>query len=155
MRIRLPDDNSALDPALLAPLFSVQRALEHSGFVSDRFFEPFDFVYMGTVLRSGRPDVHLFKHFYTCRFLYLDDDGISYRFLSPRHDAHPSYTGSYRPHPDLRPAIDKLDLWEMPWMKPGLEDYRCGMPWSERWSLWDHETGDLRLWPEPEGRDDW
>jgi hypothetical protein len=36
-------------------------------------------------------------------------------------------------HPDLAGAIDHLDLWELPWMKRGLESFRHGYTWQERY----------------------
>jgi len=148
MRMQFLDDVTANDPAWAEPVFSVQRALEHSTFLADRFFEPRDFLHRGKVLRSGRPDIFLFQHFYTRRYINLDASGHAYRYLPPKRDARPEYLGQYRPHSDLRHAVDNLGLWEMPWMKPGLEEYRQGLPWSERYQLQNLDTGDLCLVPQ-------
>jgi len=69
------DEATANDPAWAEPIFSVQRALEHSTCLADRFVEPTDFLHRGKVLRSGRPDIFLFQHFYTGRYINLDADG--------------------------------------------------------------------------------
>ncbi len=29
-------------------------------------------------------------------------------------------------------ALDRLEVWLLPWMKPGLESFRFGYEWSER-----------------------
>lgn len=149
------DESTASDPAWVEPLFSVHRALENSDYLSDRFFEPRDFLHRGKVLRSGRPDLFVFQHFFTRRYLHLDSSGHAYRYLAPMRHAHPSYSGQYRPHATLRDAIRVLDLWEMPWMKPGLEEFRQGLPWSERWQLQHLDTGDLCLVPQTADMYEW
>lgn len=155
MRMRFLDDVTANDPAWVEPLFSVHRALEHSTFLADRFFEPRDFLHRGKVLRSSRPDIFLFQHFYTRRYINLDAAGHAYRYLWARPGSRPGYLGQYRPHANLRDAVDQLGLWEMPWMKPGLEEFRQGLPWSERWNLRHLDTGDLCLVPQTADMYEW
>lgn len=45
-------------------------------------------------------------------------------------------TGRYVRHHDLPTALDDLDLWELPWMKPSPDEHRHGLPWDDRWRLY-------------------
>jgi len=43
--------------------------------------------------------------------------------------------GATMPHRDLLTAIDHLQLWLLPWMKPGLERERHGLEFDDAWQL--------------------
>lgn len=143
MRRRFPPKGGPLDDSWFAPLLKVQRALDTPNRLpSDRFFDPHDFMVMERLVRSGRPDLWLYKHVHTRRYINLDADGHSYRYYPPR-SPDSTREGQYRRHRDLRAAVRALDLWELPWMKPGLEAFAGGLSWEERWMMVDDHTGDL------------
>ena len=48
-------------------------------------------------------------------------------------------------HKTIEHALDHLCLWELPWLKLGLEKYQFERSWNERWLL--H--------PDPDPRHDW
>jgi hypothetical protein len=85
--------------------------------------DPSHFMYMARLRSPGRPDLNLYKHYYTRCYLNLDDAGHAYayagpssprgRVLQPFEDA-----GTYRSLPDLKTALDDLDLGflENAWM---------------------------------------
>ncbi|MGE0138133.1 MAG: hypothetical protein AB7L17_23835 [Ilumatobacteraceae bacterium] len=113
-----------------APLHKVERAIAGQPFA--RFFHIEDFMCMGMVRRSGRPDLILNKHRLTRMYLNLDADGHAYRYLAPKR-AESTSTGQYRPHKDLVAAIDHLRLFEMPWLAgSGHHDDALGLPWERR-----------------------
>lgn len=148
MRYAFPPDDGPIDPSWTTPLHKVTKALAGSTeYITDRFFDPHDFMIMCRMLRQGRPDLTLYKHSDTRRYLNLDDDGHAYRYYPPRIDKA-GHDGQYRRHRDLRAAITGLRLWELPWMKPALEAATYGVPWSQRWELLDLETGDLLRVPD-------
>lgn len=107
------------------PLDLVVRAIE--GERHYRHFDRSDFMLMGKIVRRPRPDVYLHKHRYTRRYINLDQAGHAYRYIAPK-SLQSDYPGRYVAHRDLRTALDHLDLWMLPWMKPGLERFRYGLP---------------------------
>ena len=134
MKYAFPTESEPLEP-WFEPLHLVAAAI--AGNRLYRFFDCDDFMIMGRVVRTKRPDITLFKHRYTRRYLNLDATGRPYRYIPPRADADGS--GRYVVHRDLRIALFQLALWDLPWMKPGLEAERCDLSWEE----WSH--GHLRL----------
>jgi hypothetical protein len=142
-RLLFPPMDGQLDPSWTTPLEMVHRALLGSAhMLSDEFFTPSDFMIMSRIVRTGRPDIQLYKHIYTRRYINVDQSGHTYRYLPPR-DLSSKRSGSYRPHRSLRKAVEDLRLWELPWMKPGLESHRGGVTWEDRWRRRDYDTGDL------------
>lgn len=123
------------------PLDSVARAID--GVRPYRHFALGDFMIMGKEVRRPRPDVVLYKHRYTRRYLNLDQAGHAYRYIGPKN-VESTYSGRYVAHRDLRRALDRLELWLLPWMKPGLEPYQFGLPFDERWAIHPDEVGDER-----------
>ena len=134
-----PDDDTPLDPSWTSPLESVERAIR--GLHRYRHFELGDFMIMCRVLRRPRPDLVLSKHYWTRRYLNLDAAGHAYRYFPPK-DPSSTRSGQYRLHKDITRAMDQLDLWDLPWMKPGLEADRFGLSWQERWVIHPDELGD-------------
>lgn len=132
MRYRFPSGDGPLDPEWFAPLEAVARAL--AGHPRARFFDLADFMVMCRLVRRGRPDLLLYKHYYTRRYINLDDAGHAYRYFPPRSLRSRSH-GRYLPYVDLLTAVDRLDLWELPWMKEGLEEHRLGLTCDDRWLL--------------------
>lgn len=148
MKRMFPPDEGRLDASWFDPLLKVQRALAApGGMPSDRFFDPHDFMIMERLVRRPRPDLWLYKHIHTRRYINLDADGHAYRYFPPR-SPDSTREGQYRRHRDLRSAVRTLGLWELPWMKPGLEAFRGGNEWSDRWWMYDDEVGDL--YPAPD-----
>ncbi|HUR48560.1 MAG TPA: hypothetical protein VMY88_03385 [Acidimicrobiales bacterium] len=97
--------------------------------------------------RGVAPDgtaIYLYKHYFTRHHLNLDADGNAYSYVGGASDDD-DVTDHYVPLPDLETGLDALDLWELPWMKEGLEIHRRGLSWDERWKLHpDNEhAGDL------------
>lgn len=129
MKYAFPDEDEPLDPSWLEPLEIVAATIASNH--RYRLFDLGDFMIMGRVVRSQRPDITLYKHHYTRRYLNLDHTGRPYRYIPPRRDSRGS--GRYVVHRDLRHALDQLELWDLPWMKPGLEAKRFGLSWDERW----------------------
>ena len=131
MRYFFPPEDQPLDDSWWRPLERVaQGVAEHPRY---RFFALSDFMMMGGVNRAPRPRLTLYKHCDTRRYLNLDDAGLAYRYIPPRGASRGS--GRYIVHRDLEEALDALDLWELPWMKPGLEAHRGGLSWDDRWML--------------------
>lgn len=146
-----PADDGPLDPGWWAPLDALGRVI--AGEPRYRFFELADFMVMARVVRRPRrPDLLLYKHGYTRRYLNLDDAGHAYRYVAPREIGRGS--GRYVRHRDLRTALDHLDLWELPWMKPSLAEHRHGVSWHDRWQLYPDadEAGETSAWPFALGR---
>jgi hypothetical protein len=137
MREISPTGDGPLDPSWWAPLESVARVVE--GRSRYRFFDADHFMVMVRLGRRGRPDLTLYKHVFTRRYLNLDDAGHAYRYIAPRDEMKGD--GRYVAHRNLRDALDHLRLWELPWMKSGLEPFRYGRTWEERWAL--HPDADL------------
>jgi hypothetical protein len=130
MREMFPPPDGPLDSSWTAPLETVAEAVRERW--RYRFFDCADFMIMCRVRRRPRPDLVLYKHIYTRRYLNLDDTGAAYRFVAT--SGGPGL-GRYLPQPDLDRALDQLRLWELPWMKPSLAGHREGVPWEERWLL--------------------
>lgn len=84
--------------------------------------DPGHFMYMARLEGPGRPDLNLYKHYYTRCYLNLDDAGHAYVYVGPgrrRKGAPPfSDAGLYAPSPDLLTALERLDLGflENAWM---------------------------------------
>jgi hypothetical protein len=135
MPIELPPDEGPLDASWREPLSAVARAIV--GQHRYRFFDLSDFMIMAKVVRRPRPTLVLYKHYYTRRYINLDAGAHAYRYSAPRDLSRP---GRYLPYRTLTAALDALVLWELPWMKPGLEEHRFERTWDERWDLhpdWD------------------
>lgn len=143
-RFAFPPPEGPLDDSWTEPLTMVHRALAGvDRRPSDAFFDLADFMIMARVIRNGRPDIQLYKHVHTRKYLNVDAAGHTYRYRPPRNP-NSTRLGSYWPHRSLRRAIEDLWLWELPWMKDGLAEHRRGLSWDERWLLFDDATGDLR-----------
>lgn len=112
-----PDEVRGCGPWCEA-LHMVERAI--AGLPEARYFDVDHFGVGVKLLRRGRPDIFLFKHYFTRRFLNLDAAGHSYRYFPPRTDAG---SGQYRRDGDLLGAIRRLGLWEMP--------HLAGSPFAE------------------------
>lgn len=140
MRHLFPPDIGPLDDHWIRPLEGVARAI--AGVRRYRHFDLDDFMIMAEVVRRPRPDLILYKHYFTRHYLNLDQAGHAYRYVAPR-DWRSTRSGRYIAHRDLGTAVDALELWELPWMKPGLEAARYGLDAGERWLLHPEELGDL------------
>jgi hypothetical protein len=142
-----PERGVPVDPSWWAPLEGVARTVR--GVRRYQFFDLGDFMLMGCEIRSPRPRVVLYKHYYTRRYLNLDDGGHAYRYAVPR--SKPDGPGRYLKHRSLADAVDHLGLWELPWMKRGLEQFRFGYSVDERYLARDllDPIDDLDLGPEP------
>ena len=122
-----------------------------------QLFELGHFMIMGKVLRRPRPYLVLYKPSWTRRYLNLDAEGHPYRYFPPK-DLASTRSGQYRIHRDLPTAMDLLRLWELPWMKPDLDEHRYGLTASERWVLDpeelldDDELGAVAEEPWPDGK---
>lgn len=142
-RLVFPPRQGPLEGRWTEPLEMVHRALRGGEQLpSDDFFDLGDFMIMARIVRHGRPDIQLYKHIHTRRYINVDPAGHTYRYRPPR-SLDSNRTGSYWPHRSFRRAIEDLGLWELPWMKPGLEEHRRGLTWSDRWYAFDDDTGDL------------
>ena len=87
---------------------------------------------LAKVIRSGRPNISQFKHRYTRRYLHLDLVGRAYRYVPP---ASVRGHGRFVAAPSLEWALEGLRLWELPWFKPELAQYRFGLSFDEAWRL--------------------
>lgn len=142
-RLLFPPREGPLNASWTTPLEMVQSALQGGDRLpSDDFFDLGDFMIMARVVRATRPDIQLYKHIYTRSYINVDPSGHTYRYHPPR-DIDSDRPGSYRPHRSFRGAVKDLGLRELPWMKPGLEQHRRGIPWQDRWLLFDYANGDL------------
>ena len=139
MRLVFPPYDGPLSDDWTRPLEAVARTI--ADVRRYRFFDLGDFMIMAQVRRRDRPDLYLYKHVYTRRYLTLDAGGHAYRYVSPR-TFDSKFKGRYVAHKDPRRALDHLELWLLPWMKPGLEEYRFGVPFEHRWILEPDEVGD-------------
>ena len=83
-----------LPPAWVEPLEAVARAV--AGDPLYPFFDTDDFMIMARLLRRPRPSIVLYKHYYTRRYLNLDDAGHAYRYIGPR-DANSQSDGRTSP----------------------------------------------------------
>jgi hypothetical protein len=123
-----PRDEHPLDPVWWAPLVAVAALV--AGNEDHRFFDIADFMLLARLKRGSRPRIFLYKHAFTRHDLNLDELGNAYRYVAPGPNA--TGRGQYRKLPDIDQAVSALRLWELPWMKPGLEDQRCGLDWDHR-----------------------
>jgi hypothetical protein len=139
-KLEFPDETGPLQESWLVPIQTFMRVMPVNAY--SRFFDVDDFMIMARKVRSGRPSIVLYKHRHTRRYLNLDADGRTYRYLAPR--ANTDGDGRYVAEPNVDRALGSLELWLLPWMKPELALFRRGLDWEERW----------RLDPELEG-DDW
>ena len=124
-----PFEDGPLHEMWVAPLNGVTRAI--SGHSRAQFFDPSDFMIMAGILRRGRPPLILYKHYWTRRYLNLDDAGHAYRYIPPKDLYRTKSNGRYVAHRGLIPAIDHLQLWLLPWMKPGLEHEQRGIEFED------------------------
>lgn len=139
MRHVSPPYRYPLDDEWTRPLDGVARAIV--GVRRFRYFDLGDFMIMGKEVRRGRPDVYLYKHRYTRRYINLDQAGHAYRYIGPK-TLDSDYTGRYVRRRSLRDALDHLELWLLPWMKSGLEAQRFGLRFEQRWLLRPDVVGD-------------
>jgi hypothetical protein len=123
-----------------APLRLVAERLRTSSVPADAFFDPDDFMLMSWCHDDCPTHLLLFKHVDTRRYLNLDVHGAPYRYVPPRDD-DPDGDGRYEPHATLRDAVDHLELWELPWMRPELAAHRHGLGWDDRWQRYEELTG--------------
>ncbi len=149
MRYLFPPDDQPIDESWWAPLRGVARAV--AGDPRYQFFDTHDFMMMCGINRRPRPRVILYKHRYTRHYLNLDDAGHAYRYIPRRKPG--TGPGRYVLHRDLHAALDALGLWELPWMKDGLEEHRRGLSWEQRWSL--HPDLHDDEWFDDEGEPGW
>ena len=92
-----------------APLHMVERIV--GAHPDGCYFDVDHFMICGSLLRRERPDIFLYKHSFTRRYLNVDEAGHTYRYFPPRTDR--GY-GQYRRHREPGAGIDALGLWEMP-----------------------------------------
>lgn len=128
MRTEFPPEGESIDPSWWAPLETVARTI--AGDRRYRFFDLADFMIAFKVIRKPRPDVIVYEHRHTRHELTLDQSGHAYRFIASRPGTRS--LGRFVLHRSLRIALDELDLWELPWMKDGLEEFRFGLGWDNR-----------------------
>lgn len=130
-RFEFPPDDRPIDPSWWVPLEHLAAAI--AVVPRYRFFDLDDFMLMAKLKRSGgRADLLMYKHHHTRRHLNLDGAGNAYRYVPPRS---PQGSGRHLRHERLCDALDALALWELPWMKEGLEAERLGLPWEGRWRV--------------------
>lgn len=141
MREEFPDPEHPLDPGWLRPLLGVADVLSASTRPSDRLFDPGDFMIMARIHRGTRSSIVLYKHVDTRHYLNLDDGGNAYQYF-PARSLETRGFGQYRPYRSLRDAIHAIGLWELPWLRPGLEEHRHGFSYEDRWPVMD---SDLRI----------
>ncbi len=140
-KVVFPDEDASGCSWWCGPMHQVERAVASEVFA--RFFSIDHFMFMGKLVRRGRPDLYLNKHSFTRRYLNLDDEGHAYRYLPPKYPDSRSH-GQYRAHRDLVAAIDNLELHLMPWMMGAdLEHEQRGLSYDERW-----EHPDVIAWYE-------
>lgn len=135
-----PDPDQPFNPDWIAPLLTVAAALEKSTRIADSFFDPDDFMIMGWYRRRGKSTIMLYKHRDTRRYLNVDSEGTTYWYVAA--PLHSRSEGSYRHYATLRLAVDRLGLWELPWMRDDLAHQRCGFPYEDRAAMWDRLTTD-------------
>jgi hypothetical protein len=134
-----PPSDGPLDE-WFAPLEAVARLIE--GNPRFRFFDLGDFMVMARLVQPPMPTLLIYKHRITRRYLRLDESGRAYANIASPPDSHGSPDVRAR---DLARALDEIELWTLPWMKPDLEAHRQGLHWHDRWRLHpDNERlGDL------------
>lgn len=141
MRFVYPEPDQPFDPAWIAPLLAIGEILAKSLRIEDSFFDPDDFMIMGWYCRPRRSNLFLYKHRDTRHYLNVDGDGRAYRYIPPRL-LDSEHEGSYRRLPKLRSAIDRIGLWELPWMRDDLGAHRHGYSWDDRYMIIDLLTAD-------------
>jgi hypothetical protein len=110
-----------------------------------KYFDVADMGYMFSVRVDGVP-LHHYKHRETRGYLIIDDQGSTYMWVAPARDVDDfddgeggaaddesdDDMGTFLPLPSVVEALDGLRLFEMPWLKEGLEAERRGLDWDER-----------------------
>lgn len=138
MNIEFPDPDRPLDDEWIAPLTLVSSSVRNNP--RYQFFDVGDFMVMGRSVRKSRPDITIYKHYFTRSPLHLDAAGTAYRYIPPKDFERGD--GRYVKHKSIEAALDDVGTWELPWLKPGLELYRFGIDWDQRWLL--HPRSDPR-----------
>jgi hypothetical protein len=128
-----PFESRPLHDFWMKPLEAVARSV--AGSPRAPFFDLSDFMIMDGILRRSRPTLVLYKHYYTRRYINLDEAGYAYRYIPPRDLFAGTSNGRYVRHRDLLTAVDHLQLWLLPWMKPGLDRERQGLAFDDAWQL--------------------
>ena len=106
MDFSYPDDDAPIDPNWWGPLMRFGLAAARDGLPA---LDPEEFMFMGRVVRKGRPDLWLFKHIYSRRYANLTDVGQAYRYVPPRDVLRSKSDGRYVKQ-DGRSAWWHLDL---------------------------------------------
>ena len=106
MEMWYPDDDAPIDPNWWAPLMRLGLAAARDGLPA---LDPEEFMFMGRVVRKGRPDIWLFKHIYSRRYANVDECGEPYRYIPPKDVLHSKSDGRYVTQ-DRRSAWWNLDL---------------------------------------------
>jgi hypothetical protein len=117
------------------PLRRVAAQLRASTIPADAFFDPDGFMLVSWCTPDRPQGVQVYRHVDTRTRLALDVDGRAYR--CPPADRGAAWTR----HATLRDAVDALDLWELPWLRPDLAAHREGRSWDERFELYEQLTG--------------
>jgi len=140
MKIWYPEDGVPPDPGWWAPLMRFGLATARDGLPA---LDPDEFMFMGRIVRSGRPDLWLYKHIYSRRYANLDDRGTPYRYIPPKDVLRSTSNGRYVLHKDRRSAWWQLELLEFsPALGPDRsaavddDDNDDGGPppdWDDRW----------------------
>lgn len=131
MPLTLPAGDGPLDESWTRPLVVVAALVRDNP--RYQFFDVTDFMIMCKVVRSGRADIIVYKNRHTRGSVHLDRNAVGYRYIPPRDGARGN--GRYVVAKNVNEVLDDLGLWELPWLKPGLELYRFGRSWDDRWSL--------------------
>jgi len=115
-----PDDGAKPDPAWWAPLMRFGLAMAREGLPA---LDPDEFMFMGRIVRKGRPDIWLFKHVYSRRHANLDECGGAYRYIPPKDVLNSKSDGRYVAL-DARSAWWRLDLIDFsPALRPDPADH--------------------------------
>lgn len=112
-----PDDDAPIDPNWWAPLMRFGLAAARDGLPA---LDPEEFMFMGRIVRKGRPDLWLFKHIFSRRYANLDEYGEPYRYIPPKDVLNSKSDGRYVTQ-DRRSAWWHLDLIDF---SPALEPDR-------------------------------
>jgi len=126
MKYSFPDPDGPLAPEWKAPLERMMAIT--AGDRRYRWLDPDDLMVMVRLLRPPRPSIVVYKHSYSRRHLNLDDSAQAYRYIPPRRGSKSQ--GRHDRHRSLDDALKALALYELPWMKPGLELERRGLDWG-------------------------
>ena len=122
----IPSDSGCGDWCV--PLHQIEAAVQGRAYA--RWFDPNDFMLMGTVPHGGTT-IALYKHRDTRNYLNIDDEGRAYVYEEPGLGSHEDDRGSYRRVP-LIAAMDAVGLWELPWFRSDLESERRGFSYGDR-----------------------